>query len=212
METLKPFFSVLRHIDKVPMISNHTSPLRLVLFTQRHQTGTTKQSRRMGLPRNQADISIDQELGKGLSVIQIIALILWQIHTSNGSQEKQEPKVVSWQWFWCFLSTGGVQMADMQNLIQDMSNSRFMNTWECIFVWSNSKHANLCAPNYPRTYLQEMFSSFLSKSWECKSPCKAVGLWNTWGYRESQMQGMIVNNVDGDAREGWLQSFKIRAT
>ena len=41
---------------------------------------------------------------------------------------------------------------------------------------SNSKHANLCAPNYPRGYLQETFSSVLSKSWECKSPCKAVGL------------------------------------
>ena len=42
---------------------------------------------------------------------------------------------------------------------------------------------------------------FLIKKRECKSPCKAAGFRNTWGYRESQMQGIIVNNVDGDARD-----------
>ena len=41
----------------------------------------------IGLPRNQTDISIDQELGKGLSVLQIIALLLQQRRHIKTFQE-----------------------------------------------------------------------------------------------------------------------------
>ena len=63
--------------------------------------------------------------------------------------------------------------------------------------------------------IQEMFSSVLSKSGECKSPCEAVGLWGSGysgyqAYNGDSATGGIpgipdasdnLNHMDGDTRD-----------
>lgn len=80
-----------------PCFSFHTPIIQNVsgLFQPRNTTPNKNQSRfqeslRMGRPRDQTDIGINQELSKGLSIVKIVALILRQVHKSQKSKKARD--------------------------------------------------------------------------------------------------------------------------